>query len=57
MIQHFKEPMKMHKKVTEKDAFDVALDAALKGAFVSAIQDTTEGSSEDMPNGVHPDLY
>ena len=46
----------MHKKVTE-DAFDVTLDGALEGAFVGPIQDATEGSSEDMPNGVLRDLY
>ena len=27
----------MHKKVNKKDAFEVALDGALEGAFVSAI--------------------
>ena len=37
MIHHFKEPLKMHKKVTKKEAFDVALDGALESTFVSAI--------------------
>ena len=33
-----------------------AFDVALEGAFVNAIQDVTERSSEDMPNGVFQDL-
>ena len=57
MIQHFKEPLKMQKKVTKKDAFGVGLDGTLEGTLFSAIQGATEGSSEDMPNGVLQDLY
>lgn len=41
----FKEPLKMHKKVTERK-HDVALDGVLEGAFVSAIEHVTDGSSE-----------
>ena len=44
-------------KLFKKGALDVAPDGALEGAFVSAIKDATEGSSEDMPNGVLRDLY
>ena len=35
----------MHKKVTERK-HDVALDGVLEGAFVSAIEHVTDGSSE-----------
>ena len=36
---HFKEPLKMYKK----DVIYVAVDGALEGAFVNAIEDTTVG--------------
>ena len=40
-----------------KDTFDVALDGALEGVFVTAIEDATESSSESTPKGVLQDLY
>ena len=36
----------------KKDAFDVALNGALKGAFVIAIEDATKGLSEHALKGV-----
>ena len=40
----------------KKDAFDVALDGALKGGFASAIEDTIYDLSEGTPIGVPRDL-
>ena len=36
----------------KKEAFDVSLDGVFEGAFISAIEDPTEGFSGDTPKDV-----
>ena len=47
----------MHKKVTKKDTFHVSPDDALEGAFVNAIEQSAEDSSESTAKGLLQDLY
>ena len=47
-----KRAIKDAKEVDKKDAFDIALHVALEGAFVSAIEHATVGSSQGILKGV-----
>ena len=47
----------MHKKVKKKkNGFDIALDSALQGGFVSAVEGVLDGRFEGTPKGAFRDL-